>query len=75
VRFFERIDVPTVVLVGPADHVIDTDLFMAKARVAFTDLVGPLVVPGAGHFLQWEQAGVLNGVVAAFLRDRLPASR
>ena len=29
-------------------------------EVAFTDRIGPLVVPGAGHFLQWERADIFN---------------
>jgi pimeloyl-ACP methyl ester carboxylesterase len=36
--------------------------------VAFIDCVGPFVVPDAGHFLQWEQAGVLNRALAHFCR-------
>jgi pimeloyl-ACP methyl ester carboxylesterase len=39
--------------------------------VAFPDRVGPFVVPGAGHFLQWERAELLNGALVAFLRDLL----
>jgi pimeloyl-ACP methyl ester carboxylesterase len=34
--------------------------------VAFTECVGPFVVPDAGHFLQWEQADVLNRALANF---------
>ena len=36
---------------------------------AFTERVGPLVVPGAGHFLQWERADVLNPLAAAWFAD------
>ena len=32
-------------------------------------LVGPFVVPRAGHFLQWERAELLNRATHAFLRD------
>jgi pimeloyl-ACP methyl ester carboxylesterase len=32
---------------------------------AFTNRIGPLVIPGAGHFLQWERADVFNPLVAA----------
>ena len=69
-RFFERNPVPTLVLYGPEDHVMWRD-FPERAEVVFTDRVGPLVVPGAGHFLQWERADVLNGALVAFLRDLL----
>ncbi len=42
--------------------------FPDRARVAFTECVGPFVVPDAGHFLQWEQADVLNRALAHFCR-------
>jgi pimeloyl-ACP methyl ester carboxylesterase len=67
-RFLERNPVPTLVLYGPDDHVIWPD-FPRRAEVAFPDRVGPFVVPGAGHFLQWERAELLNGALIAFLRD------
>jgi pimeloyl-ACP methyl ester carboxylesterase len=69
-RFFEPNPVPTLVLYGPDDHVIWPD-FPRRAEVVFGDRVGPFVVPGAGHFLQWERADVLNGALVAFLRDLL----
>ena len=31
-----------------------------SASVAFTDRIGPLLIPGAGHFLQWERADIFN---------------
>ena len=31
---------------------------------------GTLVVPGAGHFLQWERADLLNQALKYFLRPR-----
>jgi len=67
VRLFSKNPIPTLVLYGPDDHVVPRD-FMDKARVAFTDCIGPFVVPGAGHFLQWEQADVLNQALKYFLR-------
>ena len=69
-HFLERNPVQTLVLYGPDDHVIWPD-FPRRAEVAFPDRVGPFVVPGAGHFLQWERAELLNGVLVAFLRDLL----
>jgi len=66
VRLFEKNPLPTLVLYGPEDHVVPKD-FMARAEVAFTEIVGPFVVPGAGHFLQWERAEVLNQAVKYFL--------
>ena len=67
-RFFEISDVETLALYGPDDHVIWRE-FPAMTEVVFTERVGPFVVPGAGHFLQWERAGLLNATVTAFLRD------
>ena len=69
-RFLEVNPVETLVLYGPDDHVIWPD-FMERARIAYPNRVGPLVVPGAGHFLQWERPDVLNGALVAFLRDLL----
>jgi pimeloyl-ACP methyl ester carboxylesterase len=58
------VGIPTLVLYGHDDHVVDED-FVAFAEVAYTDRIGPLVVPGAGHFLQWERADILNPLLAA----------
>jgi pimeloyl-ACP methyl ester carboxylesterase len=67
-RFFETNPVPTLLLYGPDDHVIWRE-FPAMAEVVFTERVGPFVVPGAGHFLQWERADLLNQALAYFFRD------
>ncbi|HEX2088006.1 MAG TPA: alpha/beta hydrolase [Solirubrobacteraceae bacterium] len=67
-RFFEPSPVETLILYGPDDHVIWPD-FPERATRCFPNRVGPFVVTGAGHFLQWERAEVLNGAVRAFLRD------
>ncbi len=69
-RFFEPSPVPTLALYGPDDHVLFRD-FPERCEVAFPDLVGPFVVPRAGHFLQWERAELLNGTITAFCRDLL----
>lgn len=67
VHLFEKNPIPTLLLYGPEDHVVPRD-FVAKAEVAFTERIGPLIVPGAGHFLQWERADVLNQALKYFLR-------
>ena len=67
-HLFEKSDVPTLVLYGPDDHVVWPN-FPQKCAVAFTECIGPFVVPGAGHFLQWEQADVLNNALRYFLAD------
>ena len=53
---------PTLILYGPEDHVIPRD-FPERMEAAFPERVGPFTVPGAGHFLQWEKADVLNGAL------------
>jgi pimeloyl-ACP methyl ester carboxylesterase len=65
-RLFEPCPVPALVLYGPDDHVVPRS-FPDRARVAFPECIGPLVVPNAGHFLQWEQADVFNRALAYFL--------
>jgi len=67
-RLFERNPVPTLVLYGPDDHVIPRD-FPERCEVAFTERIGPFVVPRAGHFLQWERADLLNQSLVYFFRD------
>ena len=64
-RFFERNPLPTLVLYGPEDHVIWKD-FPERAEVVFPNRIGPLIVPRAGHFLQWERADVLNQCLIYF---------
>jgi pimeloyl-ACP methyl ester carboxylesterase len=68
--FFEPSPIETLLLYGPDDHVIWPD-FPERAVKAFPNHVGPFVVQRAGHFLQWEQAGLFNGAVRAFCRDLL----
>jgi pimeloyl-ACP methyl ester carboxylesterase len=67
-RLFERNPVPTLVLYGPEDHVIPPD-FPERCEVAFTERVGPFLVPRAGHFLQWERPDVLNQALIYFFAD------
>ncbi len=59
--------VPTVILFGPEDHVIYPD-FDRMAAAVFTERVGPFIVRGAGHFLQWEAAHLLNQTIRYFCR-------
>ncbi len=64
----QPVDVRTLVLYGPDDAVVGPD-FLHCCEVAFTDRVGPLIVPGAGHFLQWERADIVNPLVVDFFAD------
>src|SRR5215208_3065080 len=58
-RLLEPNPTPTLILYGPEDHVIMPD-FPQRMEAAFPNRAGPFVVQGAGHFLQWERADVLN---------------
>ncbi len=62
-----KVDVPTLILYGMDDHVVGPD-FLPTCEVAFTNRTGPVVLPGAGHFLQWERADLFNPLVIAYLR-------
>jgi len=67
---FERCDVPTLALYGGDDHVVD-DTFPDRCRVAFSECIGPFVVPHCGHFVQWEAAPTLNAALRWFCADLL----
>lgn len=69
-RFSEPNPVATLALYGPEDHVIRTE-FPAMCETVFPEIIGPFVVPGCGHFLQWEKATVLNHALNYFYRDLL----
>jgi 2-amino-4-hydroxy-6-hydroxymethyldihydropteridine diphosphokinase len=62
--------IPALILYGPNDAVTPPD-FERMAEAVFPDRVGPFRVTGAGHFLQWEAAEVLNGAIRAFCGDLL----
>lgn len=64
VPMMDAIDVPTLVLYGPEDHVVG-ESFVPQCERAFRNRIGPLVVPGAGHFLQWERADIFNRLLPA----------
>lgn len=63
-----KVDTPTLILYGMDDHVVGPD-FVHCCEVAFTNRTGPVVIPGAGHFLQWERADIVNPLVASFFGD------
>jgi pimeloyl-ACP methyl ester carboxylesterase len=65
---FQSVDVPTLILYGPDDHIVPKD-FAKRCEVAFTNRTGPLVVPECGHFLQWERADVLNEVAKFYFAE------
>ena len=48
--------------------------FPERMELAFPERMGPFVVTGAGHFLQWERAEVLNSAIRWFCGDLLGQS-
>ena len=64
----QKTETPTLILYGPDDHVVPRD-FPKKCEIAFPNRTGPLVVPEAGHFLQWERADMLNEVARFYFSD------
>ena len=53
---------PTLILYGPEDHVIPRDFRRAWRRRSPSARARSWC-EGAGHFLQWERADVLNGAL------------
>ena len=43
--------------------------FVWFSERAFTDRIGPLLIPGAGHFLQWERADIFNPLLVSVFGD------
>jgi pimeloyl-ACP methyl ester carboxylesterase len=69
-RLFEPNPTPALVLYGAADNVVPRS-FPDRCAVAFTECIGPFWLPNAGHFVQWEAAGVLNRSLRWFCADLL----
>jgi pimeloyl-ACP methyl ester carboxylesterase len=63
-------EVETLILFGESDHVVNRT-FIDRCRLAFPRHLGPFLVPGAGHFLQWEQPHALSSALIMLFRDRL----
>ena len=64
----DAVAVRTLVLYGPDDHLLGEG-FVPQCERAFTNRIGPLVIPGAGHFLQWERADIFNPLLPAVFSD------
>ena len=58
---------PTLLLFGPADHVIYPD-FDRMAETVFPNHVGPFLLRDCGHFVQWEAARQVVDAVRLFAR-------
>ncbi len=63
------IELETLILHGPSDHVIYPE-FDRMAAVVFPNHVGPFLVRDSGHFLQWEAAHALNSALRVFCCER-----
>ncbi len=61
-----KVDVPTLVVVGEADHAIPATAFPRAARW-FTGPYQLLTVPRAGHFVHREEPAHVNAAVLEFL--------
>jgi pimeloyl-ACP methyl ester carboxylesterase len=60
----------TMILYGMEDRVVGPKM-IDRAKVAYGRLVGPFIIPGAGHFISWEQPEILNSAITCFCRDLL----
>jgi pimeloyl-ACP methyl ester carboxylesterase len=55
-----------------AEDVLLAPNFTKRMEIAYRGhCVGPFVVEGAGHFVQWERPEVVNSAVTTFCRDLL----
>lgn len=73
-NFFYPVPVPTLILFGPEDPVMD-ERFMQRCAIAYPDHAGPFIISGAGHFMQWEKADVFNNSLRHFLHDKLQVKK
>ncbi len=62
------VETKTLILYGPDDQVV-SKAFPKQCELGFRNRVGPLYVPEAGHYLQWERADVLNAVACDFFAE------
>lgn len=67
-RYAEPTPVPSAILYGARDQVVPAS-FPDRMRVACLECLEVLVVPEAGHFLQWEAPETLNRALIALCRD------
>ncbi len=65
---------PTLILFGPADHVLYPD-FDRMAAAVFDQHVGPFLLRDCGHFVPWEAPHTLVSGVRMMAADLLAARR
>jgi pimeloyl-ACP methyl ester carboxylesterase len=64
--------VETMILYGQLDAIVG-DKFARRAEVGSDNPVGPFIIEGSGHFVQFEKAGVFNKALTVYCRDLLAA--
>jgi pimeloyl-ACP methyl ester carboxylesterase len=69
-RVEELNTVETLVLYGEHDQIVGPK-YPLRMEVACEDLVGPFIVGGSGHFVQFERSGLFNRSLITFCRDLL----
>jgi pimeloyl-ACP methyl ester carboxylesterase len=62
------VETRTLLLYGPEDQVVSKE-FPKQCEIGFRNHVGPIFVPEAGHFLQWERADILNDLAKMFFSE------
>ena len=58
-----------------ADGTVASSGRVKRCEAGFRNRIGPVVIPEAGHFLQWERADVLNGLAAMYFDGLKRAAR
>jgi pimeloyl-ACP methyl ester carboxylesterase len=66
--------IETLVLYGEHDHLHRAAHYPERMEIGCLDLVGPFIVPGSGHFIQFEKADIFNRTLAIWNRDLLSAA-
>lgn len=64
------LEVETMILYGMQDEIVG-DYWPRALALACRRPIGPFLIQGSGHFVQWEAADILNGAIQCFCRDLL----
>lgn len=69
-RLLEPNPTETLILYGPEDRIVGPK-FAERCALACPNHVGPFLIPGAGHYMQWERPDIINSALVSFCRDLL----